>query len=221
MVFKSIKKVLPIQIKRPVRQGIKFVKYNYRKTQITKAVRLGQPIKIIVGAAETFQSGWLATNEQWLDITNPQDWETIFQGKQLLSSVVAEHVFEHLTSQESLAALSYIHQHLVQGGSIRIAVPDGYHPDPDYLRHVGINGLGDDAADHKQLLNADSLSELLEQANFSNIQVVEGYDEAGNLTQEPWQAARGFVHRSRQNKSCDVWDFVDASTSLIIDAQKV
>ncbi len=218
MVLSRIKQKLPVSLKVKVRQGIKFFKYNYRRIRIASEVRQGKPLKIIVGAAETFQPGWLSTNEQWLDITNPRDWQTVFQGQQLLTHVVAEHVFEHLTSQQSLDALTLIHQHLLSGGRIRIAVPDGYHPDSVYLKHVGINGIGADAADHKQLLNYERLCDLLSQAGFSEIELIEGYDANQHLVQKSWSAQDGFIHRSRQNPDSRVWNFVDANTSLIVDA---
>jgi predicted SAM-dependent methyltransferase len=218
MVLSTIKQKMPVPLKVKVRQGIKFFKYHYRRIRIAFEVKQRKPLKIIVGAAETFQPGWLSTNEQWLDITSTQDWQAVFQGQQLLTHVVAEHVFEHLTPQQSLDALTLIHQHLMPNGRIRIAVPDGYHPDPTYLKHVGINGIGADAADHKQLLNCDRLFDLLSRTGFSEIELLEGYDANQQLVQKQWTAQDGFIHRSRQNPDHHVWDFVDANTSLIVDA---
>ena len=95
-------------------------------------------MNIILGAAETAQKGWYSTNEQWLNITKEGDWKRIFRGESLLWRVVAEHVFEHLSAEEAGLALKYVYQHMRSGGKIRIAVPDGYHPNREYLLHVGI-----------------------------------------------------------------------------------
>lgn len=176
-------------------------------------------MKIIVGAAETWQPGWYSTNEQWLDITREKDWQAVFKGKRLITHVVAEHVFEHLTPGQSRTALTLIAAHLVDGGRVRIAVPDGYHPDEDYLRHVGIGGIGDDAADHKQLLTVDSLSALLTEAGFRPHHI-EGYDAGGTLVARGWSAEDGHIRRSRVNSLNSPWSFVDADTSLIVDGVK-
>lgn len=177
-------------------------------------------MKIIVGAAMTHQAGWYSTNEQWLDITRAGDWERVFHGKVLLTHVLAEHVFEHLTPDETRQALSLVAKHIVRGGKIRIAVPDGYHPDQSYRRHVGIAGIGADAEDHKQLLNSDTLTQFLEEAGFST-EMLEGYRNSGELVQKPIDPASGTVIRSRSNAQTQAgregWEFVDAETSLVID----
>lgn len=214
-----LKSMLPRGAKQRARKVIKAVRYEYRRRLIKAKVRRGDFMKIIVGAAETSQPGWFSTNEQWLDITNSADWSEVFQGKSLLARVAAEHVFEHLTPQESVTALKLIAQHLQNGGRVRIAVPDGYNPDPDYQRHVAVGGIGDDAADHKQVLNVDTLSEIFREAGFKPVHV-EGYDRDGRLIQNRWEADDGFIWRSRQNNVPNNWSFVDANTSLIVDGFK-
>jgi predicted SAM-dependent methyltransferase len=77
-----------------------------------------------------YQQGWYSTNQQWLDITKRSDWDKVFQGKRLITNVVAEHVFEHLTYDECRQALANMSAHMVDRARIRIAVPDGYHPGP-------------------------------------------------------------------------------------------
>jgi len=184
------------------------------------AVKSEKQLKIIVGAAETWQSGWYPTNEQWLELANLDDWKRVFKGRRLITHVVAEHVFEHLTRKECVDALRYISSHLVEGGRVRIAVPDGYHPNENYLRHVGVNGIGDDASDHMQLFTVDTLSSILSETGFRPVHI-EGYDANGTLKIEPWSADCGFISRSRANKFNNTWEFVDANTSLIVDGIKV
>lgn len=214
-----IKKIIPKPAKILARKVVKFFKYRYRQIAIQVPVRLGQQVRVILGAAETHQPGWFSTNENWLDITNPTHWQRVFGGQALVTHAVAEHVFEHLTYDEAARALQLIHQHMPAGGRLRIAVPDGYNPDPTYIRHVGINGIGDDAADHKQLLNVDVLSDLLQKNGYMPV-LIEGYSKKGELLQHPYSPADGYVMRSRANpklKDRKHWDFVDAETSLIID----
>lgn len=202
----------------------KSVVYELRRQKIRVPVIARMPIKIIVGAAMTSQAGWYSTNEQWLDITRAQDWNRVFQGKALLTHALAEHVFEHLTEDETRQALGLLWQHMLPGGRIRIAVPDGYHPDSTYIRHVGVAGIGADAADHKQLLNMDTLCRYLEEAGFVT-EILEGYRSNGELVQKLIDPSSGLVVRSRSNARTMAgragWDFVDANTSLIIDGVKL
>lgn len=222
--MQALKKILPTPVKRLLRRGVKAVRYNARRLIVARAVANGQPMRVILGAAETFQPGWYSTNESWLDITNPNHWRAVFGGRKLLTHAVAEHVFEHLTHAECAQALQLIHDHLRPQGRLRIAVPDGYHPDPTYLRHVGINGIGDDAADHKQLLTVDILADLLRAAGFTPHHL-EGYRADGTLVQAPYNPDDGLIRRSRafhirNPQDLRPWAFVDAETSLIVDGVK-
>jgi predicted SAM-dependent methyltransferase len=212
---------VPADVRRSLRQIQKSVVYFSRRQSIRIPVAAGRAIKIIVGAAMTHQKGWYSTNEQWLDITCEAHWQEVFKGKPLLSHVLAEHVFEHLTPDETRRALVLVASHMRIGGCIRIAVPDGYHPDPEYLRHVGVAGIGADASDHKQLLNSDSLMTYLYEAGFAPV-LKEGYRRDGTLVQQPLDMKSGIVIRSRSNAKTMSgragWDFVDANTSLVVDA---
>ena len=211
---------LPASLRRMIRGVIKKIRYRFRLYKIKSAIRKSNGLKIIVGAAESHQKGWFSTNEQWLDITKEIDWIRLFRDKMILTHVVAEHVFEHLTPNETHKALCNICRHLNVGGRIRIAVPDGYNPSEEYIEHVRVGGRGDDAADHKQLLDQDSLKKYLMDAGLSSIEVVEGYDKDGFLTSNSWSSENGYIRRSRQNGDSVDWGFPDASTSLIVDAWK-
>ena len=218
----NFKSLLPVPIKRLGRRLIKFFKYSWRYWLIRRAVYQSKHIKIIIGAAETYQNGWYSTNENWLDITKAVDWANIFKGKCILTHVLAEHVFEHLTYEECQIALKHINRHMQVGGLIRVAVPDGNHPKEEYLRHVGINGIGDDAADHKQLLSVEIWQSLLQDSGFES-SLIEGYDEKGRLVQKVYSPEDGFVRRSRTSPEAHDskrWGFVDACTSLIVDGIK-
>ncbi len=215
-----LKTLLPVGLRQRLRLAQKSVVYFSRRQGIRIPVAASQPIKIIVGAAMTHQAGWYATNEQWLDITRGTHWQRVFHGKALVTHVLAEHVFEHLTPDETRSTLRNMAKHMVPGGRVRIAVPDGYHPDPSYIRHVGIAGIGADAEDHKQLLNSDSLRQYLEEAGFQAT-LQEGYQSDGVLVQTALQGEHGLVVRSRSNARTMAgragWAFIDADTSLVVD----
>lgn len=224
MIKKMIKTVLPESFRRAVRKIEKRVRYFYRRLLINLPIAAGMPMKIIVGAALTYQKGWYSTNEQWLDISNAEDWSRLFKGKALLTHVLSEHVFEHLSREETRLALKLIYDHMKPGGRLRIAVPDGYNPDPVYIQHVGINGIGADASDHKQLLNKDTLTDFLEEVGFA-VEMLEGYLKNGDLVQKTINASDGRILRSRSNSENMAgkagWGFADANTSLVIDGIKL
>lgn len=223
MIKSIVKRLLPVNVRQSIRDIEKRFTYFFRRLSIKLPVVRSQSMKIIIGAAMSSQRGWFSTNEQWLDITSEMDWERVFKGKSLLSNVLAEHVFEHLTEDEAGKALQLISKHMIFGGKIRVAVPDGYNPDPFYIKHVNIGGIGADAADHKQLLNSDSLTRILQESGFST-NLLEGYLASGELIQREVDSGSGRVTRSRSNASNMAsklgWEFTDANTSLIVDGIK-
>jgi predicted SAM-dependent methyltransferase len=194
--------------------------YRYRKHYLEFLVFQNKNIKIILGAALTTQKGWVSTNEDWLDITNAEDWSSIFKSKRIIAGVVAEHVFEHLTEFEAVSALKHISKYLMPGKKIRIAVPDGNNPNSEYIKNVGIGGDGPDASDHKQLYTAEKLIDLLSGCGF-RAELIEGYTKDFHLVRRDYSIEHGFIRRSRANKEMNNekygWDFVDAGTSLIVD----
>jgi len=220
---KLLKIFLPKKIRKNLRIFLKFIIYNYRYFKIKFAILHKQKIKIIVGAAETYQNNWYSTNQNWLDIRKENHWKKIFKNKTIITNVVAEHVFEHLTYEECIESLKTIHNYTTKDSKIRIAVPDGYNPDSNYIKNVKVKGIGDDAADHKQLLNKDILFEILTKAQFKP-KLIEGYDSNKRLYSEKYSIEEGFIKRSRQNNDTNlekIWGFKDSKTSLIVDATKI
>jgi len=219
----AIKYIIPTVLRYKLRILEKVIKYSWRRFIIQLPILLNRPIKVIVGAALTYQKGWYSTNQQWLDISNPGDWNSVFKGKQLITNILAEHVLEHLSDKDLKSALSLIYLHMKKNGILRIAVPDGYNLNSLYLRNVGINGVGPDAEDHKQLFNYDSLKKILMRSGFK-VSLVEGYRVNGKLTLNSSNGINGLVRRSRHNKENMKnefkWSYPDENTSLIVDAIK-
>jgi len=50
-----------------------------------------------------------------------------------LDAILAEHVWEHLTKEEALIAALTCYRYIKNGGYLRVAVPDGPHPNPQTL----------------------------------------------------------------------------------------
>jgi predicted SAM-dependent methyltransferase len=216
-----IKKLLKMKIRNSINILYKHILYNFRYILLKYSVFKNNELKIILGAATTYQKGWLSTNEQWFDIRYENNWKKLFKKKGLISNLMAEHVFEHLTYDELDNTLNHANHYLKKGGKLRFAVPDGYNPSEEYIKNVNINGIGADAQDHKQLLNIDILNKLLIRNNFS-CNILEGYKN-NELIQNKFNDFDGFIIRTRKRKNINLdpdWFFDDSGTSLIVDAIK-
>lgn len=228
-MIKIIKYLLPNELKIHLKKLFKFFLYKFRKYKLLFIINLTKKdLKIILGAALTYQKDWFSTNEEWLDITNSNHWERIFGRENRISRAIAEHVFEHLTEEQMRKALSNIYKYLKPNGTIRIAVPDGNNPNKEYIRNVGISGIGADAEDHKQLIKYEHLNDEMKRLGFK-VTLKEGYDKDGNLKVTKIDTEKGQVIRSRtinshyKNylKKISGWRYKDSITSLIIDGEKI
>jgi predicted SAM-dependent methyltransferase len=176
-------------------------------------------MKIIVGAQSTRQVGWNALQKYELDIRDERSWARMFSPNSL-DAVLAEHVLEHLTFAEAAEAVRNCFEYLKPDGYFRIAVPDGFHPEPNYIAWVrpetGWNG-----DDHKLLFNYQNLTGLLSNTGFF-VRLLEWYDENGIFHKQRWSNSDGAVSRSANT----LWSkflgiVVNAEyTSLIVDAFK-
>lgn len=175
-------------------------------------------MKLIIGAAETSQDGWISTDKNQLDVTNRSDWEKI-TSQGLADRILSEHVWEHLTLEDSRIANRLVFEFLKPGGIYRVAVPDGFHTSPDYIEYVKPGGYGAGAFDHKVLYNYKTLSASLIEAGFE-VDLLEYWDEEGNFRHKKWSIQDGKVERSMgfddRNKGGKL-----NYTSLIIDAIKI
>ena len=107
---------------------------------------------------------------------------------------------------------------LKPGGYLRVAVPDGYHPDPTYIENVKVGGIGAYAWDHKVLYNYKTLKKVFEKAGFS-LMLYEYFDEKGVFHQREWAPANVIIHRSRNfDKRNEKGQLI--YTSIILDALK-
>lgn len=189
------------------------------RTWLKRQIRRHQAgLRIVVGAGGIFESGWIPTNIDTLNLLNQQDWKTLFQPDSI-QTILAEHVWEHVTLDDGLLAMKHCFQYLRPGGYLRIAVLDGFHPDPAYLEYVKVNGSGVGADDHKVLCNHLLLGDLLAKAGFKT-QLLEYFDEGGAFHAADWNPETGKINRSIR------FDLRNADgrpryTSLIVDGVKV
>jgi predicted SAM-dependent methyltransferase len=177
-------------------------------------------VRIIVGAGNTFQSGWNALRQSDLDLLDGDRWASLFVPSSV-DAVLAEHVFEHLTFDEGLLAAQNCYRYLKPGGYLRIAVPDGLNPYENYYEWVRPGGIWN-PDDHKVLYTYLSLQALLEYAGFS-VRLLEWWDESGVLNCSEWSQHHGNVTRCTKHWYANF--FLSAVvgapyTSLVVDAFK-
>jgi len=179
--------------------------------------RFHDDLKIIIGSGNTKQGGWVSTDYPLLDLTDNHTFAALFELNSV-SNFLAEHVWEHLSLEDAPKACHNCFSFLKNGGVLRIAVPDGFHTDADYVAQVKPGGYGAGADDHKVLYNYKTLSTLLENSGFK-IRLLEWFDEQGNFHYENWDAVDGFIERSTR---FDQRNQVNPTTytSLIIDGIK-
>jgi predicted SAM-dependent methyltransferase len=174
-------------------------------------------INIVIGASNISQAGFIPTEAHFLNLLKEENWKKHFS-KKPIKNILAEHVWEHLTIEEGMEAAKICYKFMAPEGRLRIAVPDGFHFDSNYINYVKPNGNGAGADDHKVLYNFITLSQLLRDLNFK-IQLLEYFDENNQFHQIPWDIRDGFIRRSirydKRNTNRE-----PNYTSLILDAIK-
>ncbi|MFL5548065.1 MAG: class I SAM-dependent methyltransferase, partial [Gemmatimonadales bacterium] len=125
-------------VRQAIRQIRRMRRRYYRKHgqyRLEKMLASTPRKRVVIGAWSRFDRGWIPTQREFLDLTKPEDWQRFFQPNSV-EAMLAEHVWEHLTPAEGLAAARTCYTYLKPGGYLRVAVPDGLHPDPEYIETV-------------------------------------------------------------------------------------
>lgn len=174
--------------------------------------------KIIIGSCFTYQKGWYATDYPEIDITSIKQCSKYWR-KNSKSAFVAEHVWEHLDKDEAIKGAKCCYFFLKRNGRLRIAVPDGNHPDPDYIDHVKPNGIGLGSRDHKFLYTIDNLTQIFRDAGF-RVRPLEFWDKRGKFHSVKWNSKWGNISRSLENEKRNTKENPFSYTSIIIDCYK-
>ena len=206
-------------IKAILRPFYRFYKQQRELSTFKKYLRSSPGnLKIVVGTSGIYEQGWIPTEVHFLNLLQEKDWEKYFLDGSI-SNILAEHVWEHLSFDDGCIAARTCFRFLKKGGgTLRIAVPDGFHPSPAYIDMVKPGGSGAGADDHKLLYNYKSMTQMLEQAGFK-VNYLEYFDENGEFHAQNWDIGAGFINRSIRYDRRNV-DGKPNYTSLIVDAVK-
>jgi predicted SAM-dependent methyltransferase len=154
----------------------------------------GGLMKLVIGAASTRYDGWVMTDLPVLDALRAADWRRIFR-RGSIDRILAEHVIEHWSADQFRLFLRLVRPFLSEQGFMRIAVPDGFHPDVAYINHVKPGGTGPGADDHKVLYDYVSMTRILSEQQYG-FELLEYFDERHQFHRCPWDAGDGFIQRS-------------------------
>lgn len=202
--------------------GLKyFLRSTYQRIfgpgQLKAKLKQGGPIKIVIGASKIFEKGWILTEHDYLNLLREEDFARFFAPNSI-DAMIAEHVWEHLSLEDGCLAAQNCFKYIKPGGYLRVAVPDGNFPDPDYIEHVKVNGIGWGADDHKVLYTFETMKANFEKAGFK-VHVQEYWDNDGKFVQNEWDVSKGYVRRTKdhdeRNKGGEL-----KYTSILIDAVK-
>ena len=198
MIKQFLKKIIPKSFLIFYRKNRLFLEY-FKFRIILQLYRIkNKDILIIVGSAYTNYDSWISTNYPYVNITNLETIKRNFKKKEV-SRILAEHVFEHLTLEDGIKSIKNLKSIIKSKGVIRIAVPDGYNPNEDYINDVKPGGIGAGSDDHKILYNYNSIKKLFD-SDFE-IKLLEYFDENGNFISNDWNndEKNGYIMRSRLN----------------------
>ena len=199
----------------PLRRDLEKRKARFLlRKQVASIAARGEQVKLVIGAGRTNYEGWVMTDLPILNALDPKDWRYLVN-RGSVYRVLAEHVIEHWTEGEFRTFLRIVQPFLAECGFVRLAVPDGFHPDPAYIDHVRVNGVGPGADDHKMLYNYVMVTKLLSEAGY-DYRLLEYFDENGGFHQMNWEATDGFVKRSAGHDPRNAESPL-SYTSLIVD----
>lgn len=185
------------------------------RRRVARLRRNGERVRVVIGAGPTAYSGWLATDLPVLDALKERDWSGIFRPGDV-DRILAEHVIEHWTEEELRQFLRAVRPYLSRKGRIRVAVPDGSHPDPSYIDEVKPGGAGLGADDHKVLHTLASMTVILSDEGYG-AEPLEYFDEQGHFHHLAWSPEDGFIMRSADHDDRNRVKPL-SYTSLILDA---
>jgi predicted SAM-dependent methyltransferase len=210
-MMKKYLSIILMKIYRLLKNRIIF--YNFKKN-LKNANLENREVKLVIGSGNTSYKEWLLSDLPWFDILDLNKIKIFFPEKRI-SRILTEHVFEHLTSKEGIIAINNLKQILKRNSVIRLAVPDGFHSNKNYIDQVKPGSSND--IGHKELYNYKTIQKLFD--DDFEIKFLEYFNENKEFVYNNWNnnIDEGFIKRSRFNDHRNDENNINYS-SLIIEA---
>jgi predicted SAM-dependent methyltransferase len=207
------------RIRRAINKTLRWYNRHFGARRFKRKLAISPKKQIVVGSSRRYDTGWIPTEIDFLNLLKPADWDRFFQ-RDSIDAILAEHVWEHLTPEEARSAAATCFKYLRPGGYLRVAVPDGLHPDPTYRQWVKVGGAlpGQPGNDHKVLYTYRTLSELFKGCGF-RVVLYEYFNEAGKFCYQEWDERGGKIHRSKRFEERNREGRL-VFTSIVLDAFK-
>lgn len=186
------------------------------KGKIEGLLKKKKAVNVIIGAGNTRYEGWVYTDLPVFNVLKASDWSSIFP-KRSIDRILAEHVIDYWREDEFRLFLRTANLYLSHNGYVRIAVPDGFNPNPVYKRYitsgVDLNGF----PDRKEILYSYIMITKILREEKCAYNLLEYFDENGKFNRFPWRRDDGFIQRSADS---DIRNqkMPFSYTSIIIDA---
>jgi len=219
-------KAYPLRLKHQL--GERLYKRRIQKDlvrEVKHRLNSGVTVRLVVGAGPgseliaptgSVHEGWILTDHATLNALDSRDWAKEFEPG-TISRIFAEHVVEHWTEDGLKTFLHIVSRYLNSSGNVRIAVPDGYHPDQSYIEQVKPGGTGPGSDDHKVLYNYQSLTAIFKSEDWE-YDLLEYFDQEHKFHSKSWDKADGFIERAAETDSRNNIRPL-SYTSLILDAR--
>ncbi len=199
---------------------LKFIKKKFlilkKRNRLKRIINREANLQVIIGAGGTSHDGWVSTDLPQFNVIKEKDWEYYFTTNKPIR-LLAEHVLEHLTVEQVERSLYTAYHYLKHEGVFRIAVPDAFHKNDEYLNAVRPGGWDAGAKDHKTFWNIETLKSIGLKTGFTVIPL-EYFDEKHIFHMTDYNDLNGYIKRSKKNSYID--QNVQDYTSLIIDLVK-
>ena len=190
-----------------------FVYYRFKLYFIHRRILKNHNVNLIIGAGYTNFENWISTDRCLLDVFKEDDWQRVLSGKKV-NKLLAEHVIEHFSTEDFVRLLFIIKKYMASNSVFRIAVPDGFFPNKDYIKSVRPGGYGPGADDHKVLYDFKKISSIVEGFGL-NYDLIQYFDENGNFYSK-YSDDNGYIQRSREHDHRNNRGGINYS-SLIVD----
>lgn len=162
---------------------------------ILRKIHGHRPLQIYIGSGGCQENpGFISLLQSEFDVTKSASFENTLC-KASVDTFLTEHTFEHIPYEDAANAFRLIFEYLKPGGLFRIAVPNDGRAGKTF-----VPSKLDEMIGHVSAYNFGHLQQMLKNAGFRNIRLVEEQEKFNETTiriqATEWDFCEGKVHRT-------------------------